>query len=147
MAIAIFRFLWLRMAIRFVQAARRSETRLWYALPGPLILVAGFALVFTMQAPLLAVPLLITGSATMRVQASMVEEDKSNAFRNAAILVALWAVFLAVVKEWGWAPVSAAFAVGLFAMQQVHDKVDARHDYKSQVQAANAAARRQLGDQ
>ena len=147
MAIAIFRFLWLRMAIGFFKGAARSETRLWYCLPGPAILILGLALVLMRQSPMLALPLMIAGSGTMRVQASMVEQGNSNAFRNAGLLVAAWTLFLVVVQEWTWAPISGAIAVALFAMHQMHRKAGDPRSYASQVQAANAAARQQLGDQ
>jgi len=136
---AIIRYLFLTMTIRFFQAARNPDTRLSYTLPGPIVFVAGWVLVFMRQPPPLSLSLIFAGSAAMRIQASMVEKRQGTSFRNTAILIVLMAAVFAALGDWEWAPVLVVIAAGLYWLQRYHDKNVKVRDYRSQIGRLNEA--------
>ena len=141
--VALIRFLFISMTIRYVKAVRDPATRLAYCLPGPLLFIAGWALIFTRQPPALSLSVLFAGSAAMRIQASMIEKRPGKSFRNAAIIVAVLMAAFVAMQEYLWVPVGVATAIGLFLMQRHHDNNIKKLDYRSQVARAQAMQARQ----
>jgi len=132
---ALYRFFFLNMFFRYVQGARDANTRLYYALPGPLLVIAAFVLVFQRVAPSLAVALFLAGSSMMRIQASMVEWFPWKSLRNGALLITAFMALFIAMGDYVWAPIGLALAAGLFVMHRHHEQELKRRKYSQGIDA------------
>lgn len=121
--VGLVRFLFFTMTVRYGRGLMNRETRLWHAPAGPLLVAAGFALIFLRFSPTIAVAVLVAGSAIMHIQASMVERAPWKSLRNGGLIVLGWTLLLGwTTRDWVGLVVGVLIAAALFWLHAQHER-------------------------
>ena len=118
---SLIRIFFIIMAVKYGRMFRRRDTRLWYAVMGPPLIVAGFVGVFVGWPAVLAVALISAGYAIMRRQSNMRDAELSqNTLRTGAVVTAVLVLALgAGTREYVAIAGGLAIAAALVALHHV----------------------------